>query len=72
MLTPWAIHRPYVLAELGAAWIRRLPIVVLLHGLTAQDLQSPPEIPLFLKKRNLLDLNRVDNYFGELKKRVRK
>ncbi len=72
LLTPWAMHRPYVLAELGAAWIRRIPIVVLLHGLTAEDLQSRPEIPLFMKKRNLVDLNKIETYFGELRNRARK
>jgi hypothetical protein len=34
LLTPWALERPYVWAELGAAWGRRIPIIVLLHGLT--------------------------------------
>ena len=45
LLTPWALARPYVWAELGAAWGRRIPIVALLHGLSAGELQSRPEIP---------------------------
>jgi hypothetical protein len=40
LLTPWALDRPYVWAELGAAWGRRIPIVVLLLGLSATDLQE--------------------------------
>src|SRR5216684_3706658 len=53
LLTPWALDRPYVWAELGAAWGRRIPIVGLLHGLSASKLQSKPGIPILLKKRDL-------------------
>ena len=72
LLTPWALDRPYVWAELGAAWIRRIPIVVLLHGITVGELQSTPGAPVFLKKRNLIDLNDITKYLAQLKKRVRK
>ena len=30
LMTPWALERSYVWAELGAAWVRRIPIVILL------------------------------------------
>ena len=38
LFTPWAFDRPYVWAEIGAAWIRRIPIYCCLawtygHGL---------------------------------------
>src|SRR5437879_6799513 len=39
LLTPWALERPYVWAEIGAAWGRRIPIVALLLGLTRTALQ---------------------------------
>src|SRR5216684_7500565 len=54
LLTPWALERPYVWAEIGAAWGRRIPIVALLLGLTATELQSRPGVPVLLKKRDLL------------------
>jgi TIR domain-containing protein len=69
LMTPWALDRPYVWAELGAAWFRRIPIVVVLHGLTAAELQSQPGVTVFLKKRNLIDLNDLDTYFEQLKQR---
>lgn len=72
LMTPWAMQRPYVWAELGVAWGRKLPIVVLLHGMTPGEFQSKPEVPVFLKKRNLLDLNSVDGYFAELRERLNK
>jgi hypothetical protein len=50
LLTPWALERPYVWAEIGAAWGRRIPIVALLLGITATELQSRPGIPVLLKK----------------------
>jgi hypothetical protein len=70
LLTPWALNRPYVWAELGAAWGRRIPIIALLHGLTATELQSKPGVPIFLKKRDLLPLNEIDTYLTQLKRRV--
>ena len=70
LLTPWALSRPYVWAEIGAAWGRRIPIVALLHGITPGELQSRPGIPVLLKKRELLELNQVDTYLHQLRKRV--
>jgi hypothetical protein len=70
LLTPWALDRPYVWAEIGAAWGRRIPIVVLLHGLTAGEIQSRPGIPVLLKKRNLIPLNEIDTYLRQLRERV--
>lgn len=69
LLTPWALDRPYVWAELGAAWVRRIPIVAVLHGLSPSDLQSRPEVPVFLKAKNCRHLNDIDRYFSELRER---
>lgn len=71
LLTPWALERPYVWAELGAAWGRRIPIVALLLGITPAELQSRSGIPVLLKKRDLLVLNDIDTYLDQLKERVR-
>lgn len=71
LLTPWALDRPYVWAELGAAWGRRIPIVALLHGITPAELQSRPGVPIFLKKRNLLPLNEIETYLQQLRERVK-
>jgi hypothetical protein len=72
LVTPWALTRSYVIAELGAAWIRKIPIVILLHGLTAVEFQSKPNVPVFLKEKNLLDLNEIDKYLKELRTRSSK
>jgi len=70
LLTPWALDRPYVWAEIGAAWGRRIPIVALLLGITPTELQTRPGIPVLLKKRDLLQLNDIEVYLEQLKGRV--
>jgi len=72
LLTPWALDRPYIWAEIGAAWGRRIPIVAILHGITPHELQSRPGIPVLIKKRNLVDLNDIGTYLKELRGRVAK
>jgi TIR domain len=71
LLTPWALDRPYVWAEIGAAWGRRIPIVALLLGLTPTELQTRAGVPVLLKKRDLLQLNEVDIYLDQLAARMR-
>jgi hypothetical protein len=70
LLTPWAIDRAYVWGELGVAWGRGVPIVGLLHGLSISKLHARHGAPIFLKERNLLALNDVDRYFGQLRART--
>ena len=70
LLTPWALDRPYVWAEVGAAWVRRIPIVTVLYGLTIEELQSRSQVPILVKRRDLIDLNDVELYFEQLKERA--
>ena len=43
-------------------------IIIALYGITETEFISDRNYPNFLKSNNLLDLNRVDNYFRQLKK----
>lgn len=70
LITPWSLERPYVWAEIGAAWIRRIPIIVVLHGLSISEFQALPNAPVFLKKRDMIRLNDIDQYFDQLGKRI--
>ncbi|HEX9984143.1 MAG TPA: toll/interleukin-1 receptor domain-containing protein [Thermoanaerobaculia bacterium] len=70
LFTPWAFERSYVWAEIGAAWLRRIPIIVVLHGLSAKDFQAHPNAPVFLKKRDIIRLNNIDEYLQQLSSRV--
>ena len=67
LLTPWALKRPYVWAELGVAWGRRIRIVGVLHGISPSNLNKKSEAAIFLKKRNLIELNDIEKFFAELK-----
>ncbi len=70
LVTPWALERPYVWIEIGVSWDRSIPLVPVLHGITAADLQADNRVPVLLKRRNVIDINRLDRYFEELKQRV--
>ena len=70
LLTPWALTRPYVWLEIGAAWARRIPIVGILYGITPSEIQSNSGVPVLLKSRDLIDINEIGTYFDQLKQRV--
>lgn len=70
LVTLWALARPYVWAEPGAAWARRIPIIALLSGITIDELQARAEVPQFLKRAGLLELNDVERYLVQLSNRV--
>lgn len=70
LFTPWSFERRYVWAEIGVAWFRRIPIIVVLHGITVTEFQTHPNAPIFLKKRDMIKLNDIDQYFDQLGDRV--
>ena len=70
IFTPWAFERPYVWAEIGAAWLRRIPIIVVLHGLAIDDFQAHPNTPVFLKRCDMISLNDLDRYLDQLASRA--
>jgi len=70
LITPWALKRPYVWMEIGAAWLKGIPIIVLLLGVSAAQFQEKANVPVTLKQRNLLPLNHVDRYLDELAGRI--
>lgn len=70
LITPWALKRPYVWLEIGAAWYKGVSIIVLLLGVSASEFQEIATVPVTLKERNLLPLNNVDRYITELTERV--
>lgn len=69
LLTPWALERRYVWAEIGAAWGRKKLIVVLLHGLTPEEIEGRGGVPV-IKRRNLLPLNDFPKYLEQLRQRL--
>jgi len=71
LLTPWALKRPYLWAELGVAWGKGIPIIGVLHGLSAGNLGKKSEATIFLKRRSLIEINEIEKYFSELKSRLK-
>ncbi len=57
------------LGRRGAAAFR---LLALLLGITAAELQIRPGIPVLLKKRDLLELNDIEVYLGQLAARVQR
>jgi hypothetical protein len=70
LLTPWSLKRPYVWAEIGAAWGKRTPIVGVLYGLTPEELTTQAGVPILIKRRNLIDINQLDVYLSQLQERI--
>lgn len=70
LLTPWSLKRPYVWAEIGAAWGKRTPIIGVLYGLTPEELEAQVGVPLMLKRRDLTDINQFDVYLTQLRGRI--
>lgn len=70
LLTPWSRTRPYIWLEIGLFWGNRRRIVGVLYGLTAKDLSATDGIPALLKKIDLVNINDIDSYFQQLKRRV--
>jgi len=72
LITPWSMERSFVWAEIGAAWMRQIPIIVVLLGVSTTDFQIHPNVPIFLKKRDIISINDISQYFDQLKQRVSK
>ena len=70
LITPWALVRSYIWLEIGAAWFKGIPIIILLHGVSPAKFQGKSNVPMNLKQKNFLALNKVDQYIQELSERV--
>ncbi len=67
LLTPWAMERPYVWAEngrgVGSSDSDRRPTTRRRSGRFAVR----PAVPIFLKRRDLLNLNEIDGYLDQVR-----
>jgi hypothetical protein len=71
LLTPWAVDRPYIWLEMGAFWGSGKRIVGVLHGLTKTELLAMEHVPGAVKRIDLINLNDIDSYFIQLKRRMK-
>ncbi len=70
LFTPAARRSKNVWMEVGSFWGQRKRLVCLLYGISIQQLSSDPRIPAFIKRGHQLDLNDVDEYFQQLRRRI--
>jgi len=70
LFTPAALARPYVWIEIGVAWGQGKRIIGILHDMTTSDLAAHDGAPAFLKGIQLRDINELDTYLEELRRRV--
>ena len=72
LFTPIANERKYVWFEIGMFAAARKRIVVVLYGVTKKELSTDKLIPNIIKRIDSVDLNDVDSYISELKRRIKK
>lgn len=70
LFTPWSLGRRYVWMEIGVFFGRRQRIVGALHGVSAGDIAGDRDVPVAIKRLDLLSINDIDRYFRELGDRV--
>ena len=70
LLTPWAMKRPYIWLEIGAIGGQGKRIVGVLQGLSVSELVEQEGTPTLLKRIDLVEINRIDTYFDQLRGRV--
>ena len=68
LLTPVSVGRPWVLMEVGAAWLRgeEMRIVAVLQHIDVEP------TPAMLKSKKVLELNSFDDYLNELSRRIKR
>jgi hypothetical protein len=72
LMTPWASRSSYVWSEVGAAWVRDIRIVVILQGISLNDLRALPGFPSYLQELHFIDNQNINRYFSELRGRCPK
>jgi hypothetical protein len=68
--TPWSLARPFVTAEVSAAWGLGIPIIQVLDDVTAAELSAKADHLPFLKILDMVQLNDFDTYLEQLQWRI--
>jgi TIR domain-containing protein len=70
LLTPWSVDRNWVWSEMAGAWALRKRYVGVIYGLTLEQIDRDHGGLAMLAPTNVINLNDLDIYLGELKVRV--
>lgn len=71
LFTPAALDRPNIWVEIGMFSGQRKRIISVLYGVDVKAFVADERIPLFLKGRDVVDINRIDSYFKQLAERMK-
>ena len=71
LFTPWSMMRSWVWIEIGAAWSRAIPVVVVLFGMDLADLEKSGQGRAILEDINVVHLNDFDDYLRQLEARIK-
>lgn len=72
LLTPYSKDKKYLWLEIGAAWGNGIKIIAILYGIKIDDISKEDTVPLLLKKIKTIEINNLDDYFSQLRKRTKK
>ena len=70
LLMPWAMSRVWVWIEISFFKHSRKRIVGILHGVSLDDIANHPMAAILLKRLDMVDINRIDSYFEQLRRRI--
>jgi hypothetical protein len=70
LLTPRSVDRNWVWVEIGAARAKGCRIVPVLYGTTLDEIDSDGGGATFLRTKNVVEINGLETYLRELKRRV--
>lgn len=70
LLTPWSLKRPWIWLEIGFFRHSRKRIVCVLHGVSAREVASDPDVASVVKKLDMVELNDLGSYLAQLKQRI--
>ncbi len=72
LFTPWSAMRSWVWIEIGAAWDREIPILAVFYGMEVGDLDTTGQGKAILEDLNVIRLDDLDVYLGQLQSRIEK
>lgn len=70
LFTPWSIERLYVWMEIGAGIAFKKRVVIVLYGITKEEIALNPKMPDSVKSRDIIEINELEKYFGQLRERI--
>jgi hypothetical protein len=72
LFTPAALDRPNIWVEIGMFSGRKKRITSVLYGVDVKAFVADERISLFLKGRDVVDINRIDSYLKQLAERMKR